>query len=118
MRFITISRIIMTLVIFQMFFFSLVGVSTALEANASGLSRKSETKMGIPNLAPPSNRPSRPVVYLPLILKPAKVVPIPNRDFEQGPIIWNQYSKLGEALIFERIDLLPHVYPYSGDWIA
>jgi hypothetical protein len=55
--------------------------------------------------------------YLPIILKePAGFILFPNGDFEQGPVIWEEYSYNGWPLIVQ--ELAPGVTPYDGVWAA
>jgi hypothetical protein len=41
---------------------------------------------------------------------------IPNGDFEQGPVIWTQYSQNGWPLIVQEFP--GGIYPYDGTWAA
>jgi hypothetical protein len=61
--------------------------------------------------------------YLPIIFKQAALTPtpqppvlFPNGDFEQGPVIWTQYSSNGWDLIYQ--DLPAGVFPHDGTWAA
>jgi hypothetical protein len=56
-------------------------------------------------------------IYLPIVLKPPQgTILFPNGDFEQGPVIWSQYSSSGWLLITEVF--IPGVSPYDGTWAA
>ena len=62
--------------------------------------------------------------YLPIINKqpstPTSQPPVlfPNGDFEQGPVIWTQYSSHGWKLIYPQQELPQGVSPYDGSWVA
>ncbi|OGN90164.1 MAG: hypothetical protein A2Y88_10595 [Chloroflexi bacterium RBG_13_48_10] len=59
--------------------------------------------------------------YLPMIAKQPAVNPpgiIPNGDFEQGPVIWAQYSSNDYDVIYPQQELPPEVTPYDGIWVA
>jgi hypothetical protein len=59
--------------------------------------------------------------YLPIIFKPPSLHPpgfIPNGDFEQGPVIWTQFSSNDFDLIFPQQELPLGVTPYDGIWVA
>jgi hypothetical protein len=57
-------------------------------------------------------------VYLPMVINYKPQIPIlfPNGDFEQGPVIWEQYSFTGWPLIVQTFT--PGVTPYDGVWSA
>jgi hypothetical protein len=56
-------------------------------------------------------------LYLPIVLKPPQgTILFPNGDFEQGPVIWSQYSSSGWPLI--TTVFIPGVSPYDGTWAA
>lgn len=60
-------------------------------------------------------------IYLPMITKQLAVNPpvlIPNGDFEQGAVIWTQYSSNGYDVIYPQLELPPEVIPYDGIWVA
>jgi hypothetical protein len=52
--------------------------------------------------------------YLPVVLNQPTFVLFPNGDFEQGPVIWTEFSTHGWPLIVQ--DLAPGVTPYEGSW--
>ncbi len=53
--------------------------------------------------------------YLPLVLRePPPPVLFPNGDFEQGPVIWTEFSTYGYELITQDVSLTP----YDGMWVA
>ena len=59
--------------------------------------------------------------YLPMIAKQPAVNPpgiIPNGDFEQGPVIWAQYSSNDYDVIYPQQELPAGVLPYDGIWVA
>lgn len=67
--------------------------------------------------SPPSGPTTGYKVYLPLILKNYGVAAcglVPNGDFEQGPVIWTEYSTHGWDLIVT--DFPGSVTPHSGSW--
>jgi hypothetical protein len=55
-------------------------------------------------------------IYLPIILKEYPPPPIlfPNGDFEQGPLIWTEFSTHGWPLITQDVNITP----YDGKWVA
>lgn len=56
-------------------------------------------------------------IFLPIVLKPPQgIILFPNGDFEQGPVIWSQYSSSGWPLITTQF--IPGVSPYDGTWAA
>jgi hypothetical protein len=52
--------------------------------------------------------------YLPIVLREPGVILFPNGDFEQGPGIWEEYSKNGWELIVQEFSA--GVTPYDGTW--
>lgn len=55
--------------------------------------------------------------YIPTIMLPvASNVPLANGGFEQGPVVWTEYSSNGFPLIYHRDDL--PISPFSGLWAA
>jgi hypothetical protein len=59
--------------------------------------------------------------YLPLVVKPSPPsVMFPNGDFEQGPVIWQEYSTHGWGLILQVYPngLPEEIPPYDGTWAA
>jgi hypothetical protein len=55
--------------------------------------------------------------YLPIVTgAPQGFILFPNGDFEQGPVIWEEYSSNGYDLIVQ--ELAPGVAPYDGTWAA
>lgn len=62
--------------------------------------------------------------YLPIVYKAPSYTPtptpppvlLPNGDFEQGPVVWTQYSKKEWPLIVQEFPV--NVYPYDGTWAA
>jgi hypothetical protein len=55
--------------------------------------------------------------YLPIVQRePVGFILFPNGDFEQGPVIWEEYSSNGYPLIVQQ--LAPGVEPYDGTWAA
>ena len=60
-----------------------------------------------------------PAAYLPAVLRSTATAPqieIPNGDFEQGAVIWSQFSSGGWPLIFSAGSL--PVPPHGGSWAA
>jgi hypothetical protein len=59
-------------------------------------------------------------VYLPIIFRepppPTSPILFPNGDFEQGPLIWTEFSTHGWELIVQ--DYLTGVTAYDGTWVA
>jgi len=55
-------------------------------------------------------------IYLPLVLNnyPPAPILLPNGDFEQGPIIWDEFSTHGYELITKDLSITP----YDGQWAA
>lgn len=41
---------------------------------------------------------------------------LPNGDFEQGPVIWNEYSNYGYEIIRNVSNL--RIPPHNGEWAA
>ena len=65
----------------------------------------------------PPPPPGRSSIYLPLVLKPIPLsVLLPNGDFEQGKVIWQEYSKKGYDLIYNINQTQNAAPPYSGTW--
>lgn len=58
-------------------------------------------------------------IHIPFVYKPnltPSPVLFPNGDFEQGSVIWEEYSSGGYELIYQKSDL--PVSPYDGEWAA
>src|SRR4030042_5406446 len=66
------------------------------------------------------NQTYMPIIYKKPILTPTSQPPavFPNGDFEQGPVIWTQYSSNGYELIYPQQELPAGVLPYDGLWVA
>ena len=66
------------------------------------------------------NQTYLPIIYKQPILTPTSQPPVvfPNGDFEQGPVIWTQYSSNGYELIYPQPELPAGVLPYDGLWVA
>ena len=65
----------------------------------------------------PPPPPGRSSIYLPFVLKPIPLsVLLPNGDFEQGKVIWQEYSKKGYDLIYNINQTQNAAPPYSGTW--
>jgi hypothetical protein len=53
--------------------------------------------------------------YLPLVLRePPPPILLPNGDFEQGPVVWSEFSTHGYELITKDLS----IFPYDGVWAA
>jgi hypothetical protein len=59
-----------------------------------------------------------PIIYNQPTLTPTSQPPVlfPNGDFEQGPVIWTQYSYQEYPLIYQ--EFLSGIFPYDGTWAA
>ena len=59
-------------------------------------------------------------VYLPQVLRdytpPVTVVPVPNGDFESGPVTWTVHSAVGRSVITDTFT--GGVTPHGGRWAA
>lgn len=65
----------------------------------------------------PAPPPGVSSLYLPMILKPSPPsVLLPNGDFEQGKVIWQEYSKKGYFLIYNIYETQTAAPPYRGNW--
>jgi hypothetical protein len=62
--------------------------------------------------------PAQKRVYLPLIWRPAVVVPLVNGNFESGSTGWTEHSYQGYALILPGSSLPGGVTPHGGNWVA
>lgn len=72
---------------------------------------------------PPPTTPAPPSVnsnlYLPLVLRNAqRGFLLPNGDFEQGHVIWQEYSKNGYAILYNILETVNAAPPYQGVWAA
>jgi hypothetical protein len=62
--------------------------------------------------SPDQNYPA----FLPIIMNEPGFVLLPNGNFEQGPVVWTEYSTNGYELIYFKDDL--SINPYEGSWVA
>jgi hypothetical protein len=54
-------------------------------------------------------------IYMPIVFSaPPAPILLPNGDFEQGPVIWTEFSTHGWELILQK--LAAGVSPYDGTW--
>lgn len=66
---------------------------------------------------PPPTHPSE--LFLPLILRLTNdVFLLPNGNFEQGRVIWQEYSQQGYALLYTITQTPNAAPPHSGNWAA
>jgi hypothetical protein len=60
------------------------------------------------------------LVFLPVSLNMSAPVaqPLRNGNFEDGPVVWRQFSQQGWDLIYNKANLPEEVPPHGGEWAA